>query len=66
LRSLREKLIKDILKSPAHFSYLHGDAQPGNFFIDTMNKKIIMIDLADATKYFDNQKNPKGLPAHEY
>lgn len=66
LRLLRKKLIKDVLQNPGYFSYLHGDAQPGNFFIDPTNKKIIMIDLADAAKYFDDQKNPKGFPAHEY
>ncbi|MCL4361444.1 hypothetical protein M1446_03750 [Candidatus Dependentiae bacterium] len=66
MRAIKENLIAGILENPGCFSYLHGDAQPGNFFINNQEDKIVMIDLAGATKYFDTQKRPTGFAAHEY
>jgi|GEM_PF-2123763 len=66
LHAKKEMLVAEILRNPGHFSYLHGDAQPGNFFINNERDGVVMIDVGGAAKYFDNDKQPIGFSAHEY
>lgn len=66
LHAIKDQLIASMLQNPGYFSYLHGDAQPGNFFINDQHDTIVMIDVEGAAKYFDKDKQPIGFSAHEY
>lgn len=65
---LKEKfyaLLESYCKNPGKLSYVHGDANPGNFFVDNEGK-VIFIDLEGMGQGILTDNSPAGFPAYEY
>lgn len=59
--------------SPGDYTYVHGDANLGNFFVtlsndscDLSEKRVTFVDLNSMGTAMDDSNNPRGFPAYEY
>lgn len=64
LADLFYKAIGQFKRNPGVHTYVHGDANPANFFVDG-NGNVKLIDLGRLSLYRDKQEKPSGFPGED-
>lgn len=66
LKSCWQVISERFRQNPGHFSYTHGDPNPGNFIVDVANERVTFVDLSLFTRSVASDQSPCGFAYNEF